>query len=171
MMKVEDVGIFHQLREREKAIIATNPTLAKKITGRRHYDLPTKGISPVPRAPIRPAHVPGRRNARGRAVAIAMANRSAILRIIHSCARYGGVEVGVLLSESRTWPVVHVRHICMRLLAELLGLSSSTIAHALGMMDHTSILHGYRRAEHLIATNVHMAALYEAVKADVSGAR
>lgn len=68
-----------------------------------------------------------------------------VARLVHETAPIMGVTVEDILSPYRGRDVSHARFVVCYA-ASLLGMSSSYTARQLGI-DHTSVIHGIRRAE------------------------
>ena len=74
-----------------------------------------------------------------------------ISEIIYVVAHHFGISEIELLSERRTNHVVTARHVLYWICKELTPYSYPEIGRRLGGRDHTTILHGVRKIEHLIS--------------------
>lgn len=72
-------------------------------------------------------------------------------RILDAVAAATGVGVPALRGRQRTRPVARARHAAYWMLAQHTSLSLPAIGARLGGRDHTSVLHGLRRANVLRA--------------------
>lgn len=68
-------------------------------------------------------------------------------RILDAVSKTTGVGVPALRGRRRTRPVARARQAAYWLLARHTSLSLSAIGARLGGRDHTSVLHGVRRAD------------------------
>jgi len=66
--------------------------------------------------------------------------------IIQRVARYFNTSPEALTGPSRVKPIAEARHIAMYLLREDAQLSLKTIGHLLGNRDHSTVIHGCRKA-------------------------
>lgn len=69
-----------------------------------------------------------------------------------------------LISERRDWPVVRYRQLGFLLSKELTPLSTIRIGRYFGGKDHTTVLHGIKKAKEFIRSDPAMKEGYEAVK-------
>lgn len=77
------------------------------------------------------------------------------------CRRYGITELDIR-SQRRTKGLVMPRHIAMYLCKELTDISYPAIGRRIGGRDHTTVLHGVKKIERLIAEgDNHLAAEIE----------
>ena len=67
--------------------------------------------------------------------------------ILEETARYFGLSVDDLVSQSRSRPLTHARHVAMYLMRECTGLSLVKIGEIFGGRDHTTVLHGINKVE------------------------
>lgn len=74
-----------------------------------------------------------------------------ISEIIYVVANHFGISEIEILSERRTNHVVMARHVLYWICKELTPYSYPEIGRRLGGRDHTTILHGVRKIEHLIS--------------------
>jgi chromosomal replication initiator protein len=66
--------------------------------------------------------------------------------IIHTVAHYFSTSAEALAGPTRAKPVAEARHIAMYLLREDTHLPLKTIGHLLGNRDHSTVIHGCRKA-------------------------
>lgn len=81
-----------------------------------------------------------------------------ILSIVHRAAEVTGIAADVLLSPSRDAPVCWVRFAIM--LAACRTASQARVGRAIGR-DHTSVIHGVKRARELVQTDPAFAMLVD----------
>ena len=72
--------------------------------------------------------------------------------IIQCVARYFNTSPEALIGPSRVKPVTEARHIAMYLLREDAQLPLKTIGHLLGNRDHSTVIHGCRKASTYLNT-------------------
>lgn len=72
--------------------------------------------------------------------------------VIKSVCSFYGVKPTQLKGPRRTSSLVHARQVCMYLLKKELHLPLVEIGNTLGGRDHTTILHGVSKIEHLISS-------------------
>jgi chromosomal replication initiation ATPase DnaA len=73
-------------------------------------------------------------------------------KIIAEVCREEDVTLAALLSKRRTSNLVRARWKAMHRLRELLNLSYPEIGRSLGHMDHSTVIHGIRQYEKLLAS-------------------
>jgi chromosomal replication initiator protein len=66
--------------------------------------------------------------------------------IIQGVAGYFNISLQTLAGPSRAKPIAEARHIAMYLLREDAHLPLKTIGHLLGNRDHSTVIHGWRKA-------------------------
>jgi len=79
-------------------------------------------------------------------------------RILDVVAAVSGIGVATLRGRQRTRPVARARQAAYWMLAHHTSLSLPAIGARLGGRDHTSVLHGLRRADALRADDANFAA-------------
>lgn len=84
-------------------------------------------------------------------------------------AREFGVPVIEMTSDRRDAEATKVRHLAMYLARELTGHSYPRIGRAFGRRDHTTVMHGVKRALDWIAYDPALAARVERLKEHLSG--
>lgn len=86
-----------------------------------------------------------------------------------ACGRHYGVKFYDMISDRRTANLVRARQVGFYLCRELTLRSLPEIGRRFGYRDHTTVLHGIRRIEHLAAlpTN-YVASDIDAIKADIT---
>ena len=72
-----------------------------------------------------------------------------IEKILKEVADYHSIRVSDLTSKSRKRSIVKPRHMAMALARELTSRSFPEIGEALGGRDHTTVIHGCRKAENM----------------------
>jgi chromosomal replication initiator protein len=70
--------------------------------------------------------------------------------ILQTVARYFNTTPEALAGPSRVKPITEARHMAMYLLREDALLPLKTIGHLLGNRDHSTVIHGCRKAAHYI---------------------
>ena len=97
----------------------------------------------------------------------------ALSRVIVWTAQVAGLDADTLRGAGRTAGVVRARQLAMLLAAALTGAPLTAVGAALGGRDHTTILHGTRRAKERLPVcdgTAQMAArVLEALAADAPG--
>lgn len=78
--------------------------------------------------------------------------------IIAVCCEHYGVNRVEFISHRRNAPMVRVRQIAMYLARDLTPQSFPTIGRIMGGRDHTTILHGCRKIQGLMAADPDLAA-------------
>lgn len=73
--------------------------------------------------------------------------------IMREAMRATGLSRGKIISRDRNKMLVRTRQAMMYALRERTGLSSPQIARALGLTDHTTVLHGIAKTKERIATD------------------
>lgn len=91
-----------------------------------------------------------------------------IQEIQAATARHYGISRMDLISERRTANVVGPRHVAMYLSHALTLRSFPAIGRMTGNRDHTTVIHGVRKIEHLKETDAALAADIEAIKAIIA---
>ena len=167
------------------AVIAANPGHANRILGKRVYVQPAKvhhitvncltGVRTVttavdgnpfgaPRPPIVLPAFP---------VAVyrpTVFRPDGVRRILTVVAKHWGVGVPSLVGPSRMRPLVYPRFAAMKLISERMNLSLTPIGIALGKRDHTTIMHGIRRADFLHENDIDWRQRYDAAEAELKSA-
>ena len=72
--------------------------------------------------------------------------------LIHRVAKEFGIEKSLILGKARTKDVMLARQVCMYLLCQELGMST-TAAGKLLKKDHTTVMYGIQKVEDLMNTN------------------
>lgn len=75
-----------------------------------------------------------------------------------------GISIHEIVSPRKPTPTVRARFAVYRLLKERLAYGSVRIAKATRRKDHTTVLHGLKRAKELLATDPAWAAAYRAAE-------
>ena len=88
-------------------------------------------------------------------------------RIQRAVAARLGVAVEVMLSPSRTAPVVRARQLAMYLTRELTDLSLPAIAEAFNRRDHTTVIHAIRKIERGALEDAGLSRALEEITADL----
>ena len=83
--------------------------------------------------------------------------------LIRAAALMQGLDPRMIRKAARTTRIVHARWAIMLVLREHFGWSTPRIARALGLMDHTTVMHGTERAKALEASSPAFARLASAV--------
>lgn len=84
--------------------------------------------------------------------------------IILEASRATKLPVSVLLSRSRVHAVTRPRQAMMLVLQERTSLSTPQIAARLGLGDHSTVIHGIRKAREIAALNPDFAGLIERLR-------
>lgn len=87
-----------------------------------------------------------------------------VRNILNEAANHAGVTIRALVSSTRTARICRARHAAMLALRRR-GLSYPKIARILGRRDHTTVIHGVRRAIHLRSAEPDFAELCERLAA------
>lgn len=151
----KDSGTFAHILAKRKAVIAANPHARERILGRGELVMPRP---PVVRrlVPIKPT--------KGNSPS----ERETFNRILVAVAKSYEIDLGCLLPPSRlrrhAWP----RFACFVLIHQLLEWSLPVTGRAF-KRDHTTILHGLRRAALLHETDEEWRAKYDAALAELKG--
>ncbi len=77
----------------------------------------------------------------------------ALARIVCMTAHVAGLDAETLRGPGRTQDVVRARQLAMLIAAALTGAGLARIGAALGGHDHTTVLHGLRRARERLETS------------------
>lgn len=85
--------------------------------------------------------------------------------IILEASRATKLPISVLLSRSRVHAVARPRQAMMIVLRERTSLSTPQIAARLGLGDHTTVIHGIRKAKQIAAIDKDFAALIDRLRA------
>lgn len=85
--------------------------------------------------------------------------------IQNSLAEHFAIPRIDLLSERRDWPTVRYRQLGFLLSKELTPLSTIRIGRYFGGKDHSTVLHGIRKAKELIDHDPDLKNGYEAIRA------
>lgn len=80
--------------------------------------------------------------------------------IINECARLFGVHSRDLVSDARFGFIIPARFALYKAL-RLRGWSTAKIGRAIGGRDHSTVLHGIKRAEHMMERDPHFAAIVQ----------
>lgn len=88
----------------------------------------------------------------------------AISRIVSIVADLAQITVAEMIGDRRSQHLARPRQIAMLIASEETTASLPTIGSCLGNRDHTTVLHGIRRARQMLASDPAMAALYRAAK-------
>jgi len=84
--------------------------------------------------------------------------------IILEASRVTKLPISVLLSKSRVYAVARPRQAMMLVLQERTNLSTPQIAARLGLGDHSTVIHGVRKAKQIATTNPDFAALIDRLR-------
>lgn len=79
------------------------------------------------------------------------------------CAALGTITVDDLKSPRRMRPLARPRHVAMKLVKELTGLSSTQLGAAFGNRERCGARHGLRKADIRMAEDPALRAAYDAV--------
>lgn len=93
-----------------------------------------------------------------------LASHPTIAKTTAIVADLAGVTEAELLGRQRSRHLSRPRQIAMLIASEETTASLPTIANCLGNRDHTTVMHGIKRARELVAIDPAMAALYRAAK-------
>jgi chromosomal replication initiation ATPase DnaA len=89
--------------------------------------------------------------------------RMPMTEVLQRTADLAGVSYGELVGDLRFHHIAHPRQALMLALSEQRGWSSKRIARELRRKDHTTVLHGIKRARERRARDLEFAALCSAV--------
>jgi chromosomal replication initiator protein len=81
------------------------------------------------------------------------------------------VQIAALEGEAKAHKFSHPRYAAFKILRENTGMSMPQIARHFGGRDHTTVMHGLKRADELYDTKPYWRVRYEAAKAGVRGAK
>lgn len=81
--------------------------------------------------------------------------------VLRRVARAFDLSLEDLKSGAKRWEVSHPRFAAFLILREDYGLSFPVIGRRVGGLDHTSVMHGVRRAKELLRTDPDFRAAYE----------
>lgn len=84
------------------------------------------------------------------------------------CLQYG-ISKELMLSQSRIGKISFVRHVAMYLAHELTAMSLPEIGRRFGGRDHSTVLHGVKRIERLMAADADFAAEVQELRALLAG--
>lgn len=125
--------------------------------------------APRPFLPLHPAPVPPQ--VWGAAKHAAEANRRQIREIIRVCEAKWDVPAGSIVAHIRHDRYVRPRHAAMKLMRDILGLTTTGMGWALDKRDHSTCCAGITRAAERIETDLDYRARYEAALAYLTSDR
>ena len=77
--------------------------------------------------------------------------------LIHLVAKEFGIEETLIPGKARTKSVMLARQVCMYLLCQVLGMSTTAVGKLL-KKDHTTVIYGIQKVEDLLNTDAHFSA-------------
>ena len=77
--------------------------------------------------------------------------------LIHLVAKEFGIEETLIPGKARTKDVMLARQVCMYLLCQDLGMSTTAVGKLL-KKDHTTVIYGIQKVEDLLNTDAHFSA-------------
>jgi chromosomal replication initiator protein len=88
--------------------------------------------------------------------------------IIKAVAEYSTIPVETICGKSRAREIADARHITMYLLREDAHQRTTDIGRTLGNRDHSTVIHGLRKVESVLATDTHFARQIAEIRALLS---
>lgn len=82
-----------------------------------------------------------------------MKHNTGLARVVSATAQTAQMSIAEMRARSRRRPLVVTRQIGMLAARRLTAASLPEIARAFGLVDHTTAMHGIRRAEQLVQTS------------------